>query len=339
MELKRGINLGGFLSQCEYEQEHYETFIGEDDIRTIHDWGFDHVRIPVDYEVLENEVGEERPDGYRVLKRVIDWCQTYGLNAIIDLHKACGYDFNDAGNADKNNLFTDERLQMRYLNLWSKIANAFGAYDCVAFELLNEVVESQNAARWNRLIQRAVGVIRIASKTAPIIYGGIMWNSAKTLKLLDKPNDENIIFTFHFYEPLIFTHQKAYWVKNMNMTRDVQYPGTKKYYDALSAEIGEQGLGVIEAESQDMGPEFMREMMQEAVSAAKNAGVSLYCGEFGVIDRAPIKDTERWFRDVDMVFREFNIGCAVWNYKNKDFGIADAHYDEIRKELISIWNQ
>ena len=43
------------------------------------------------------------------------------------------------------------------------------------------------------------------------------------------------------------------------------------------------------------------------VDAAKNAGVSLYCGEFGVIDRAPAEDTLRWFQDVDTVFKKYNI--------------------------------
>ena len=36
-------------------------------------------------------------------------------------------------------------------------------------------------------------------------------------KKLEKPEFDNVIYTFHFYEPIIFTHQKAYWVKNMDM--------------------------------------------------------------------------------------------------------------------------
>lgn len=338
MNLKRGINLGGFLSQCEHDMEHYQTFIKKEDIKQICDWGFDHVRLPVDYEVLEDENGVEIPDGYAIVKNIVTWCEEYGLNIIIDLHKAYGYDFNDAGNSSKNSLFTDDKMQMRFLNLWSQIANAFKSYDCVAFELLNEVVETENAVSWNRLIKRAVEVIRNAAPTAPVIYGGIMWNSAKTLKLLEIPRDKNIIFTFHFYEPLVFTHQKAYWVKNMDRELDISYPGTKQYYDELSSKIGDQGKGVLEAKSEYVDINYIREMMQEAVDAATNAGVSLYCGEYGVIDQAPLEDTLRWFKDVDTVFREFDIGCAVWNYKDKDFGIADKHYDDIRGELLSIVN-
>ena len=38
-------------------QEHYDAFIQEEDIRKIASMGFDHVRLAIDYEVLEDEYG------------------------------------------------------------------------------------------------------------------------------------------------------------------------------------------------------------------------------------------------------------------------------------------
>ena len=35
MKLERGINLGGYLSQCVHSTEHYDAFIQEEDIRKI----------------------------------------------------------------------------------------------------------------------------------------------------------------------------------------------------------------------------------------------------------------------------------------------------------------
>ena len=54
MKLERGINLGGYLSQCVHSTEHYDAFIQEEDIRKIASMGFDHVRLAIDYEVLED---------------------------------------------------------------------------------------------------------------------------------------------------------------------------------------------------------------------------------------------------------------------------------------------
>lgn len=337
MELNRGINLGGYLSQCCHEEVHYDSFIQENDIKQIANWGFDHVRLPIDYEVLEQEDGSMKESGYQRVRRIVDWCKKYQLNIILDLHKAYGYDFNDAGDEEKNSLFSSEILKKRFVDLWKQIVDHFGKDENVAFELLNEVVEKENAQAWNQLIALTVPEIRKINKTAPIIYGGIQWNSVKTLKLLDVPKDDNIIFTFHFYEPLLFTHQKAYWVPAMDPNETIYYPESMDYYRNLSKKLGFQGEVVTIAKSQKMGVEFITEMIEEAIDAAKNAGVSLYCGEFGVIDRAPIADTLRWFTDVNEVFETFNIGCAVWSYKNMDFGITDEHYATIKDELLALW--
>ncbi len=337
MKLKKGINLGGYLSQCCHEETHYDTFILEEDIKQIADWGFDHVRLPIDYEVLETKEGTVIEKGYERVRKVIGWCQRNGLNIILDLHKAYGYDFNDAGNKEKNNLFSSKELQDRFVTLWARMASHFGKEDNVAFELLNEVVENENAEAWNDLIRETISPIRKEAPTTPIIYGGIQWNSVSTLKLLEVPKDPNIIFTFHFYEPLLFTHQKAPWVATIDPKETIFYPQSMEDYKEKSAKIGDQGLAVVNAKSKTMGPEFIEEMVEEAIRAAQNAGVSLYCGEFGVIDRAPVEDTLRWFQDVDSVFSKYDIGMAVWSYKKMDFGIIEKHYESIKEDLISLW--
>lgn len=137
----------------------------------------------------------------------------------------------------------------------------------------------------------------------------------------------------------MFTHQKAHWVLTISQTEDIYYPEEMEYYRTKSLPIGYQGEVVCKAQSKTMGTEFITKMVMEAITAAKNAGVSLYCGEFGVIDQAPIEDTFRWFGDVDAVFREFGIGCAVWTYKEMDFGLIGEHYAPIREQLLKLWNQ
>lgn len=338
MKLVSGINLGGFLSQCVHSSAHYESFISESDIEQIAKWGFDHIRLPVDYEVLANEDGSEKRSGYDLVRQVVDWCKKYQLNIILDLHKGPGYDFNHAWDEAKNNLFTSEKLQDCFVRLWHNIAMQFASYDHVAFELLNEVVEEENVTLWNELIRRTVSEIRQIAKDTPIIYGGVRWNSAGTLKYLDKPLDPNIIFTFHFYEPLLFTHQKAPWVEKMDKEKSVCYPDKMETYRLESEKLGAQGITVQEAKSNSIGVEFIEEVVAEAVEVAKKAKVPIYCGEFGVIDRASVADTYRWFSVVDEVFKKHQIGFCVWSYKEMDFGITDTHYAPIREKLIDMWN-
>lgn len=339
MKLNRGLNLGGYLSQCIHDMQHYRTFIEKSDIDQIAQWGFDHIRLPIDFEVLEDEDGNQKQEGYELVLKVCDWCRENDLNVVLDLHKAYGYDFNHAGDKEKNDLFHNAYLQERFVDLWCTIANTFKNFNNVAFELLNEVVEKENAMLWNELIDKTVKCIREVNAQTPIIYGGIQWNSARTLKLLRIPEDKNIIFTFHFYEPLLFTHQKAHWVKQMDPKKEVSYPDSMDYYRSESATLGEQGETTVFARSQTMGVEFIEEMVSEAVLAAQKAGTQLYCGEFGVIDQAPVQDTMRWFEDVKTIFENHHIGCALWTYKQMDFGLTDLHYDDIRKDLIALWTK
>ena len=150
MKLERGINLGGYLSQCVHSTEHYDAFIQEEDIRKIASMGFDHVRLAIDYEVLEDEYGRTREEGFAYVTRVVEWCKRQGLNIVLDLHKAYGYDFNNAGDKKKNILFTNKMVQKRFVKLWIKIAEHYANETHVAFELLNEVVEQENAEALQR---------------------------------------------------------------------------------------------------------------------------------------------------------------------------------------------
>lgn len=337
MDLKRGINLGGFLSQCIHEEEHYDSFISEEDIAVIAGWGLDHVRLPIDYEVLEDEEGNMKEHGFERVMRVVEWCKKNGLNIILDLHKAPGYSFTTTGMEGENNLFDDAYLQERFLTIWERMSEYFSKCDNVAYELLNEVVETENAKAWNVLISKAVKVIRKYSPTTIIIYGGIMWNSVSSIKLLEKPADENTLLTFHFYEPFLFTHQKASWVQKIRKDREINYPMTMEYYKAESELVGYQASGVLDTKALTMGPEFIQEKIQQAIDGAQLHDAKLYCGEFGVIDQAPVMDTLQWFKDVDEVFEKFNIGCAAWTYKKMDFGITDDHYKDIKDDVIALW--
>ncbi|MDD2493294.1 MAG: glycoside hydrolase family 5 protein [Bacilli bacterium] len=337
MELKKGINLGGFLSQCVHTKEHYDTFILKEDFSYIQSLGFDHVRLPIDYNVMEEDDGTDKVEGFNRIEEIINWAKESNLDIILDLHKAYGYDFNHAGSKEKNNLFSSRYLQDRFISLWEKIAKRFTKYEHVVFELLNEVVEEDNANAWNTLINRTVKEIRKIASTKTIIYGGILWNSATTVKLLEKPIDENIIFTFHCYQPIVFTHQNAHWMPQIKCIGKIHYPESFAYYKEKSKALGVQGNDVFECGLDgNMGIEFLEYVINEAFVAAKKMKVRLYCGEFGVIDQAPVDDSLRWLQDIVKVFHDHHIGYALWTYRKMDFGIDEEHYDKIRNETIKV---
>lgn len=305
----KGINLGGWLSQCDYSEERLNTFITEQDIEKIASWGMDHVRIPVDYNVLENDEGGYREDGFARIEKALEWCEKNGLKVVLDLHKTFGFSF-DSGYKEFG-FFENEAYQERFYKLWEQLAQHFGKYsDKVVFELLNEVTDEKYIGEWNRISYECIKRIRAFAPDTLILVGSYHNNSADTVHALAAPYDDKVVYNFHCYEPLKFTHQGATWTAEINPEERVAF----KDCGATSA--------------------FFREFFASAVETAKKNNTSLYCGEYGVIDVATPEDTVEWYKAINAVFEEYGIARAMWSYKRMNFGISDERLDGVRDELI-----
>ena len=335
----RGINLGGWLSQYDERSERYfDTFITAEDIRRIADMGLDHVRLPVDWDVIEDEDGDPLEKGYGHIDDCLAWCEACGLHTVIDLHKTFGYSFDPMEkNDDKELFFRDAALQERFIALWRRIAERYRNRSFVALELLNEVVPMSVKDSWNDIVFRSIEAIRAISPTQWILVGGVCYNSVDSVPKLDPPHDGRVAYNFHCYEPMIFTHQKAYWVANMPRDLTVHYPDDparlSELSRGLSKELARAAQSMADA---PLGTGYFERLFVPALEAAEKNGAPLYCGEYGVIDRAECEDALRWIRDINAVFERHGIGRAMWNYKRKDFGLADPHYDGCREELIRV---
>ena len=303
--ITKGVNLGGWLSQCDYSQDRLDHFITEPDIARIASWGVDHVRLPVDYNVFETE------DGFRRVETAIGWCRKYGLKLVLDLHKTAGFSF-DKGEAETG-FFDSEPYQERFYQLWEAFARRFGKdHEDVAFELLNEVTEERFMPAWNRIIAVCIRRIRAIAPESWILVGGYHNNQAYAVPALDPPADERVLYNFHCYNPVTFTHQGAYWVDQMP-------PDFRQAFE---------DSGVDET--------YFEKVFAPAVEAAAQRGTALYCGEYGVINLANPEDTLKWYRLIHEAFERFGIARCAWSYKEMDFGLSDPHYNGVRDELIKL---
>ena len=132
----RGMDLGGWFSQCDYSDKRLDGFITGADLDRIASWGLDHVRIPVDYNVMESDDGVYLPKGFERIGRALGWCRERGLKVVLDLHKTYGFSF-DAGEQEAG-FFDNPAYQERFCRLWEEMAGRFYDPENVAFELLNE---------------------------------------------------------------------------------------------------------------------------------------------------------------------------------------------------------
>ena len=336
--LKRGVNLGGWLSQFgEKGPEHFDTFITRADIHQIRGWGFDHVRLPVDYIVLEEDAqpGTYLQSGFDRISRCLDWCWEVGLRVILDLHKAPGYAFDAQA---QNDFETNPRQQDRFIALWAEITRRYAEQDSdfLAFELLNEVV-FDDFEKWNVIVRRTVAQIRALDAERLILFGGNTYSSVDTLAELPDLADANILPKFHFYLPMMVTHQKAYWVPALlEFDREVPYPGE---VDGLADFLRQNPAYAWRLRDEvdarfDKG--YLRRRLAPALAFMQARQTALHCGEFGVIDRAPLAARLNWTRDMVSLLQEAGIGYAYWTYKAMDFGLVDAAGAVVSRDLIAI---
>ena len=287
----RGVNLGGWFSQCDYSKERLDHFITEADIDVIAGWGLDHVRIPMDYNVLETAEGGLSTEGFDRIAKAVEWCKKRGLKVVLDLHKTAGYSF-DAAHQE---------------------SGFFGsASENIAFELLNEVTDASVIGEWNRIVAEAIARIRKIAPRSLILVGSYWNNSPEAVKDLDMPADDRVIYNFHCYDPLIFTHQGATWIPDPAFDIDRR----------------------VSFEEADITPEYFEKQFASAIETAKARGTTLYCGEYGVIDRATPEDTVKWFRTINEVFEKHGIARSAWSYRQMDFGLSDTRLDGVRDELV-----
>nr|MCR5332038.1 glycoside hydrolase family 5 protein [Lachnospiraceae bacterium] len=271
------------------------------------------------------------------LDKAMEWCKKNGLNMILDLHKAHGYIFDDENNCQ---LFYQEKLQNIFYELWSRLAERYGKNrDFVTLELLNEVTSADFTDIWNKMAAKAIKTIREREKDIRIIVGGIFNDSIFGLKLLDPPADENIVFTFHCYSPLVFTHQGAYWVSRM--PRDpaqwkFRYPGTVDEYRERSRKIFRNDFDEEFPEKLTgmMDGRYFDNLMQPALKIAEKYNVPLYCGEYGVIDEAEAEDALQWYKDMNSALEKYGIPRAAWSYRQMNFGLEGRWLDGLRDELL-----
>ncbi|WP_067623822.1 glycoside hydrolase family 5 protein [Alicyclobacillus acidiphilus] len=338
MSFQAGVNLGGWISQYwQYSKEHFDSFIVESDIERIAEWGMDHVRLPVDYPVIEEDEhpGVFKEDGLQYIDACIEWCTKRGLGVVLDLHRAPGYSF---GTLDANTLFDQESDQHRFIEIWEMFERRYHHIGkSLRFELLNEVVEP-NSVRWNKLAHRTIEAIRKLNPKRVIVYGGNHYNSIDQLQNIDViDGDPNIVYTFHFYKPHLFTHQKAQWSEVTSLyNQTITYPGRFPNLNEFLARHPEYGGGENQLTDTFMDKSLLEQYLQPAQAFLRNHGGELYCGEYGVIDNAPLTSRIGWHRDLIELLLKLGIGRACWSYKMMNFGLVNHNGHVVDQELVRI---
>ncbi len=325
-KLNRGMGIGGWMTNYKRvrflpadrafeitigDREHFDRYITRWDIQNIRSFGMDHIRIPFDQVVIEefDKPFSYREDMLKLLDRVIDWSLQEGFEVVLNLHHAlgCYCDF-----AEGSTLMENEGQQERVIRMWEMLEDRYHDLDII-FELLNEVTTG-DADKWNDFAGRMVAAVRAKNEKRRIIVGSCSWNSVDGLKALRLFDDEYVGYTYHFYEPHVFTHQRTTIIPGQYLyNREIPYPGDNSYYNDYSAFVGG------DPHAYDAYPVIGRKYIEDRLRPAAEWKAAhpdkfLWFGEFGTIRHANTAWRENWMRDVIRFHVENNIPFSSWNY-------------------------
>jgi len=323
-KFSRGMGIGGWLTNYKRfnvlpenrrmditigDLEHFATYITERDVEYIKSLGMDHVRLGFDQIVMEEAPFVYREETFRHIDNFISWCEKYDLRVVLNMHKAIG---NYCDIQEKIQLIDDEGLQSRFIAVWEYFEKRYSDKKDIMFELLNEV-RDVDPNKWNDLAEKTIKALRRLNTARKIIIGPTCWNNCYALKNLRVYDDENVIYTCHFYEPFGFTHQQGVLQGDpLYYNRKMEYPGDiEKYRDYNKTLYENPGFDGFEK----MDIAWLRTQFQGAVDfVKKHPDKILWCGEFGTIRHANIEWRENWMKDVITLIKEQDMPYCVWNY-------------------------
>ncbi|MFX1247139.1 MAG: glycoside hydrolase family 5 protein [Promethearchaeota archaeon] len=327
----QGVNIGGYFSQVEeFSEEHLDTFITVDDMEIIKEWGFNVVRLPVDYFFFEEDAKPFHYLEYRLklIDQVVKWTQEKNIFLILDLHKAPGHTF-DVRESEKNDLWDlNSENRERFLKIWEMFSNRYRTLNHVMYEIMNEPTASK-ASDWYKLVEEIIPIIRKNDPNKYIIVESNLWGQASTFKSMPKFADEKIVYSFHFYEPHVITHQMAEWVPfvyNNIYRKYVKYPGRPEGLANVKKEVARvspQFASFFERQDIKWNKSELERTIIPVLAFKQKYDVPILCGEFGCVVKADQETRKNWLTDLISILHKYRISYTYWSYKNMDFGIFD----------------
>lgn len=156
---------------------------------------------------------------WRWLDQNLAWAKAKGILLILDLHVPSGGDWLAPGSGRGDfRIWTDPLIRAQTVELWRQIAQRYHDEPAIAaFDILNEAVtEDATGAQWRRLAADIAATIRAVDPNHLLIVGAL-YGTGGEYRAFDTGSqflieDANVMYDFHFYEPLEFTHQTADWL-------------------------------------------------------------------------------------------------------------------------------
>lgn len=367
--MKRGLNLDQWVTwpgedrwgdaRAILPYPEWRKFLGEDDLKALKDAGFDFLRMPVDPSpFLSDKTSDLRDQLYASVLDSARMINRAGLKVIVDMHLI------PAGGSRKigmGQVMDDPATFDRYVEMVRGMARTLAGEDPekVAFEPMNEPIvdcDSDGTSLWPDRQRKLFAAARASATKLTLVLTGACYSAASSLARIDPKAipDDNVIWTFHSYDPFLLTHQGATWAGDfipyvtglpypltavpkaqLDVTLDIirarikaEAPWTRQ--GGLLAYLDEQ---VASMDSSDKLLGLMDAPFKTVEAWAKANGIKpqdITLGEFGMIRQEygnayvmPAECRAAYVKDMIARAEAHGFSWSLWSYGGA-FGVVDA---------------
>lgn len=269
--------------------------------------GMDVVRLPINFHSNVGDAPDYKLDeGYLAnLDAAVNSITSRGLWVILDHHSLSVETFPSDGEA----LITAccKQLALRYKGR-----------DKVALELFNEPFGRYLSLHWPAMQGRIIKAVRACDPNLIIVATGY-GSGPKELQDLPEYNDPRVIYTFHYYNPTLFTHQSAYWDENFVQLSGYPFPYDASRIPAITDQWQKESYLTFLYNSYKEAATVsrIREEITEVANWAAQHGKLVFCGEFGALNTSEPADRYSWYKAVGDIMNEKNIPWTIWQYNDQ----------------------
>jgi endoglucanase len=327
LPFNRGVNITEWFQTNSAKEIQFTKYTHEDFVQ-LKSLGVDVVRLPINLHFMTSGAPNYTLDPLFIffLDQVVDWVEELDMNLILDNHT---FDVTQSTSTD---------IDQVLIPVWTQIATHFkNRTNKIFYEVLNEP-HGITDVRWNQIQQSVVTAIRTVDQSHTIVIGPAGWNSYNNLAAMPVYSDTNLIYTFHFYDPFLFTHQGASWTDpSMGPLSGVPFP-----YDAsrmpscpttLKGTWIESSLNNYRNEGT---VQKVHSWLDIAINFRNSRNVPIYCGEFGVfIPNSPENDRVVWYDSVRSYLEQNKVAWTIWDYRG-GFGVYEKNSNELFQYDLNI---
>ncbi|MBA4056267.1 MAG: hypothetical protein C0490_16245, partial [Marivirga sp.] len=317
---QQGINLTNWFQSSSASQIQFNRF-SKKDFQNIKSLGCDVIRLPINLHAMTNGAPEYVLDPlfFSFLDQAVDWAEELDMHLILDNHT---FDPSAPTGPDIGSVL---------VKVWSQMAAHYkDRSEHIYYEVLNEPHDI-SAELWGSIQQTVIDAIRAHDTNHFIVVGGVNYNSYNNLNSLPVYSDSRLIYTFHFYDPFVFTHQGASWTSpSLETLTGVPFPYRSNAMPSVpNALKGTWVESLMNTYASDGTVAKIKQQLDIAVSFSIQRQVPVFCGEFGVhIPNSNNEDRVAWYAAVRNYLNEKNIPWTIWDYRG-GFGLFKKDSNEL----------